>query len=234
MKTKISLLVFYLFLTTLCFSVDVDSINFKKNNHTFELCLGISPKTKNKNVVSSKGNAIYGCWYDYSFKVKNNFYAALIVNPLVGGDEYYDEISKVGLFATERVKDNYLLLNLGIGFKYKLCLSKSSSKNRVLIFSVGDLFSYKYLYKHSYTSTQMLGNPQVYSSYSVREKYNLSSNPIRFTDYSTAFPVFIKLSYCQKRMSFSINHYLLSQESKYGGHGFYEKFYTNFNIGLTL
>lgn len=232
-KSIITLFVIVFLFSISGFSLNTDSTSMKRNFHTLEVCIGISPKANSKHVVSTKGLGMYGFWYDYSIKAKNNFYATFILNPLIGGDQFYNEKYNNNGYYTIKNLDNYLLLNVGIGIKYKLDLSKSTAPKHCLIFAIGDLFSYKYLYKHSSTNNTISYNPPINSTNYYNEKYNLSNNPIRFTSFSTAFPMFLKLSYCRKQITFSLTQYLFTQESIYGN-GFFERFYTNFNIGITL
>lgn len=233
MKKEVICLTFLLFYISVCFSSNGDSTTLKKNYHTVELCLGVSPKAKSKNVVSSKGSIMYGFWYDYNLKVKNNIYAAFILNPLVGGDRFYDEEYTNNGFSSERYSTSYFLLNLGISIKYKLNLSKTTAKKHNLIFAFGDLFSYKYIFKQSSTNMVTTYSPLFSSTSSYDRNYNLKSNRIRFTTFSTAFPIFFKLSYCKKRITVSLTQYMFTQESIHG-YGFFERYYTNFNIGITL
>ncbi len=232
MKKNVIFLFICLF-STVCFANITDSTSFKKHYHTIELSLGISSKAKNKNVASSKGHVMYGFWYDYSLKAKNNIYLSFILNPQFGGDQFYNETYTNNGFSSEKFKTSYFLFNAGVGIKYKINLSKSEPEKHCLIFSLGDLFSYKHLYAQSSTNVLILNNPSINSTTYYNEKYNLKNQPIRFNSFSTAFPLFAKLSYCKKRLICSLTQYLFTHESNQGN-GFYERFYTNINIGITL
>ena len=230
-KNIITLLILVSLFSVNGLSNNTDSTHIKKSFHTIEMCVGISPKAHSEYVISTKGFVMYGFCYDYTIKVKNNFYAAFVLNPLMGGDQFYDENYSNNGFSSSKKTDNYLLLNIGIGIKYKLNLSKSIPQKHCLIFAIGDLFSYKYLYKQSSANTLILYNPAVNSTSYYIEKNNLGMRPSR--NNSMAFPMFIKLSYCKKRITFSLTQHLFTNESIYGS-GFFERFYTNLNIGLTL
>ncbi|MCE9538484.1 MAG: hypothetical protein K8R85_04595, partial [Bacteroidetes bacterium] len=88
MKNNIIITFFVLFFSAVCFANKEDSTSVKKSFHTIEACIGISPKAHRKYVVSSKGYIIYGLWYDYSRKIKNNFHVAFVLNPLAGSDDF--------------------------------------------------------------------------------------------------------------------------------------------------
>ncbi len=232
MKTStITLLVLVSFFNVKGTVLDNDSISTKKSFHTIEACIGISPKAHRKYVVSSKGYIMYGLWYDYSRKIKNNFYASFVVNPLAGSDDFSMRYDNANGFDIQKIKDNYWLLNMGVGIKYKLNLSKSNPQKHCLIFAAGDLISCKYVYKNTGTSTIVRDNPP--QNYTYSSSYWFSPHN-RIDHNSFVFPVYLKLSYCKKRIAFSLTQYLFSHESTYYGSGFFERFYTNFNIGLTL
>lgn len=232
MKKQVINLLLLLLLNPIVTRSNSDSTFVKKGFHTLELCIGISPKAKRQYVISTKGLVMYGLWYDYSIKVKNNFFAAFIFNPLIGGDQIYTENFGSNYFSSEKNKENYLLLNIGLGIKYKINLSKPSKK-QFLIFSVGDLFSYKYVYKQSSMVQSTLYNPPYSSIYSHTEYYNLKNNRLRFNSFNCAFPVFLKLSYVKDRFSFSLTQYLFTHQTYYGT-VFFKRLYTNLNIGITL
>lgn len=215
------------------FPLNTDSTGVKKNFHTIEACVGISPKAHRKYVTSSKGYIMYGLWYDYSLKVKNNFYASFIVNPLVGGDESYNESYYTNSFSFRTDKTNYLLLNTGMGIKYKLNLSKSTPQKNCLIFTLGAFGSYKCTYKNTHDITGMRYNPPENYTYTNTYHYNLSSDINRLSKNSVAFPIYLKLSYCRKRVTLSLIEHFLTSEYAYK-RLFYERFYTNINIGVIL
>lgn len=236
-KFNITLFVIVSLFSMSGFSINTDSIGVKKSFQTIEICGGISPKAYRKYVTSSKGYIMYGLWYDYSRKIKNNFYASFIVNPLVGGNEFYDEnynedYSSTGFFSL-KAKEKYLLLNMGVGIKYKLNLSKSNLQKHFLIFAAGDCLSYKYIYNWTSVQTTTTYSPPFSHTGFYSAKYNLWNHFNQFDMNEIAFPMFLKLSYCQKRITFSLTQYLFAQESIYGS-GYFERFYTNFNIGVTL
>lgn len=183
--------------------------------------------------MSSKGDVMYGFWYDYSIKAKNDLHASFILNPQLGGDRFYKEDYSSNAFSSVKYSRNYLLLNLGVGIKYKLHLSKSDPQKHCLVLALGDLFSYKYLYKESSTGTGVIYNQSVNYTTSYNQKLNFKSRSNRLSSFSTAFPVFLKMSYCRKGVVFSLTQYLFTQESIFGN-DFAERFYTNLSVGLTL
>lgn len=230
-KNILNILLLVAFFSVNGVAQNTDSIGVKKSFQTVEICGGISPKAYRKYVTSSKGYIMYGFWYDYSRNIKNNFYVSFVVNPLAGADDFSMTYYNANGFDIQKIKDNYWLLNMGVGIKYRLNLSKSNLQKHCLIFAVGDLISCKYVYKNTNTATVVRYNPL--QNYTNSSSY-LFSPYNRIDHNSFRFPVYLKLSYCKKRIAFSLTQYLFSHESMYYGSGFFERFYTNFNIGLTL